>query len=237
MKHPKLRFSMQAEGDSAEILIYEDIGASFWGGGVDPKEFAMELKALGDIKTLSVRINSRGGNVFDGVTIYNQLAQHPAAVNVYVDGLAASAASLVAMCGDKICMADNSMMMIHNAMSGMAGDANDLRAFADVLEKVSSTMAATYAKRTGMKVADVQKMMDEETWFTAQEAVDNGFADEIMQAPNRSAEAKAKFDLSHFKHTPKGIAQPAAADINEWVTPPDYHLARLRLYQRTLNRS
>jgi ATP-dependent Clp endopeptidase proteolytic subunit ClpP len=227
------RFSMQAQGDSAEILIYEEIGSSFWGGGVSPIQFAQDLKALGDIKTLSVRINSPGGDVFDGATIYNQLVQHPATVTVYVDGLAASAASLVAMAGDKICMADNAMMMIHNAWGCMAGDANDLRTFADILQKVSETMCATYAKRSGMKAADVQKLMDKETWFNAQECVDEGLADEIVQPAeaNASASAKVLFDLSHFKNVPKGIVQQPAASQST-ITPPDFYRVRLKLYER-----
>jgi ATP-dependent protease ClpP protease subunit len=238
MKHPNLktgtRFSMQATGDTAEILIYEEIGASFWGGGIDPKDFAMDLKGLGDVTTLNVRINSPGGDVFDGVAIYNLLAQHKATVNVYVDGLAASIASIIAMAGDKICMADNAMMMIHNAMACTAGDANDLREFADVLEKVSTTMAGTYVKRTGMKAADVQKLMDAETWFNAQDCIDNGFADEIVQ-PEAGTKAKAKFDLSLFKHVPEGVAQqkPAAATEKELIAPPDFYRARLDLYRRT----
>lgn len=239
MKHPNLktgtRFSMQATGGTAEILIYEEIGASFWGGGVDPKQFAMDLKALGDVTTLNVRINSPGGDVFDGVAIYNLLLQHPAAVNVYVDGLAASIASIIAMAGDKICMADNAMMMIHNAMACTAGNANDLREVADVLEKVSSTMAGTYVKRTGMKAADVQKLMDATTWFTAQECVDKGFADEIVQPADASAKAKARFDLSFFKNVPEGLAQqqPAAAAKKDLIAAPDFYRARLDLYLRT----
>lgn len=229
------RFSMKAQGDSAEILIYEEIGASFWGGGVDPKQFAMDLKALGDIKTLNVRVNSPGGDVFDGATIYNQLAQHPATVNVYVDGLAASAASLVAMAGDKIFMADNAMMMIHNAWGCTAGDANELRLFADVLQKVSESMCSTYAKRTGMKAADVQALMDKETWLSAQDCIDEGFADEIVQPADASAKAKVMFDLSHFKNVPKGIVQQPAASASSIVSPPDFYRERLKLYERTLN--
>jgi ATP-dependent Clp endopeptidase proteolytic subunit ClpP len=226
---------MQAQGDSAEILIYEEIGASFWGGGVSPSQFAQDLKALGDIKTLNVRINSPGGDVFDGATIYNLLAQHSATVNIYVDGLAASAASLVAMAGDKICMADNAMMMIHNAWGCMAGDANDLRIFADVLQKVSETMCNTYAKRSGMKASDVQALMDKETWFNAQECVDEGLADEIVQPDEVAAKSKGVlFDLSHFKNVPKGIVQQPAASASP-IAPPDFYRERLKLYERTLN--
>lgn len=225
---------MQAQGDSAEILIYEEIGASFWGGGVDPKQFALDLKAMGDIKILNVRLNSPGGDVFDGVTIYNQLVNHSATVNVYVDGLAASAASLVAMAGDTIYMADNAMMMIHNAWGAIAGDSNDLRTFADTLQKVSETMCGTYAKRSGMKAADVQKYMDKTTWFNAQECVDEGLADEIAQPTDANASAKVIFDLSHFKNVPKGIVQQPAASASP-IAPPDFYRERLKLYERTLN--
>lgn len=227
------RFSMQAQGDTAEILIYDEIGASFWGGGIAPSQFAQDLKALGDIKTLNVRINSPGGDVFDGTTIYNLLVQHPADVNVYVDGLAASAASLVAMAGDKIYMADNAMMMIHNAWGCMAGDANDLRTFADILQKVSETMCSTYAKRSGMKASAVQALMDKETWFNAQECIDEGFADEIVKPAEADASARTSFDLSHFKNVPKAVAQPAAAAPA--IVAPDFYRDRLKLYERTLS--
>lgn len=260
MKKHKIgnRFAMQAQGDSAEILIYDEIGASFWGGGVDPKQFAQELSALGTIKTLNVRLNSPGGDVFDGVTIYNQLAQHPATVNMYIDGLAASAASVIAMAGDKIYIADNATVMIHNAMACTAGDANDMRKMADVLDKINSAMASTYSKRTGVTVAAVLKMMNTETWMIGQEAVDEGFADEIMQ-PNKTA--SARFDLSHFKHAPKNAAAATCdcacpgcmdgdcedctmmpCDVTDCACTnktasadaPDFYRARLKLYERTI---
>jgi ATP-dependent protease ClpP protease subunit len=231
------RFSMQAQGDSADILIYEEIGASFWGGGVDPKQFAQDLKGLGDVKVLNVRINSPGGDVFDGAAIYNQLVQHPATVNVYVDGLAASVASLIAMAGDTIYMAENAMMMIHNAWGCTAGDANDMRAFADVLQKVSDSMAGTYVKRSGLKASEIKNIMDAETWLSAQDCIDKGFADEMADPPDASA--KAQFDLSHFKNVPKAMAKnqlvPSASA--EWSEPPAIYHARLKLYERTLNRS
>jgi ATP-dependent protease ClpP protease subunit len=235
------RFSMQAQGDSAEILIYEEIGDSFWGGGVNPKQFAADLKALGDVKTLNVRLNSPGGDVFDGVTIYNQLAQHPAAVNVYIDGLAASIASVIAMAGEKICIADNAMMMIHNAWAGTVGDANDMRKMADILDKVNTNVAGTYSKRSGQSNSAVLKLMANETWMTGQEAVDEGFADEIMQS-SKSDSASARFDLSHFKNAPKSATerfaqQAQAVATSELTSPPSFYHARLKLYERTLNRS
>jgi ATP-dependent protease ClpP protease subunit len=231
------KFSMLAQGDTAEILIYEEIGSSFWGGGVDPKQFANDLTALVNVSTINLRINSPGGDVFDGATIYNLLKQHKATVNVYIDGLAASAASLIAMCGDNIFMADNAMMMIHNAWGVMAGDPNELRQFADVLEKVSASMCSTYSKRSGMKAADVQKMMDSTTWMNAQECVDNGFANQIVEQTDSSA--SARFDLSHFKNAPKAALDrfttkdKSEEKESENVLPPSFYEARLKLYQRT----
>jgi ATP-dependent protease ClpP protease subunit len=237
------RFSMQAAGDTAEILIYEEIGASFWGGGVDAKQFVLDLKAL-DVKTLNVRLNSPGGDVFDGVAIYNQLTQHPATVNIFIDGLAASIASIIAMAGNTISIADNAMLMIHNAWAGTVGNSKDMRKMADILDKIDVTMAGTYSKRSGTSKSKVVEMMAEETWFSGQEAVDAGFADEITQS-TEAAEARAYFDLSHFKHAPaayallfhnslKSMKDQSAESAKQLPSAPDFYRERLKLYERTL---
>ena len=199
-KNPSARqYSMKASGDTAEILIYEVIGEDFWtGGGVTAKGFSDELKALGDVKTINLRINSPGGSVFDGVAIYNNLAQHPAKVNVYIDALAASIASIIAMAGDTITMAENAMMMIHNPWALVVGDSNDMRKEADLLDKIRDTLVTTYATRTGKKAEEITAMMDAETWFTAEEAKEAGFADAIVAGKK----AANLYDLSVFKNAP-----------------------------------
>jgi ATP-dependent Clp protease protease subunit len=214
------QFSMKAAGDSAEILIYEMIGQDFWSGeGVTAKGFADQLKALGDVKTINVRINSPGGDVFDGVAIYNQLANHPAIVNVAIDGLAASIASIIALAGDKITIAENALMMIHNPWSFAIGEAGDMRKMADTLDKIRGTLLGTYAARTGIDEKKLGMMMDEETWMDGKEAVKLGFADEVSEAKKIAA----KFDLSCFNKAPQ------ITEVEEENEEPVYESSRRRL--------
>ena len=178
---------VKAKADNAaEILIYDVIGEDFWGEGVSGKGVKKQLDDLGEISDISVRINSPGGNVWDGLTIYNLLKEHPAEVHVHIDGIAASAASFIAMSGDLISMGEGSMMMVHNPWSLAIGEANDLRKAADMLDKVGSQLVDIYTRRTGNKRDAVVDWMDAETWFTDSEAVENGFADE------RTADKKAE---------------------------------------------
>lgn len=214
---------MKAKDDEAEILIYEQIGEDWFGGGISAKRFADDLKALGDIKTLNVRINSPGGSVFDGTTIYNQLVQHKATVNVFIDGIAASAASYVAMAGDTIKIAENGLFMIHNAWGITIGNAADMRKQAEVLDKIDSTIVTTYKKRTKQSEDKLKDWMAAETWFTGAEAVENGFADAIMEAKT----TENSFDLSIFKNAPKcGIA---AAVTEQFVAEQEYRRRKLDL--------
>lgn len=221
-----LAFSAVVEGDVAEILIYDVIGEDFWsGGGVTAKGFAETLKALGKVQTINLKINSPGGDVFDGVAIYNNLVQHPAKVNVFIDGLAASIASVIAMAGDNITIAENGMMMIHNPWTFAMGDANDLRQSADVLDKIKATMLTTYSKRAGVTEAEASAIMDAETWYTGQEAVDAGFADDVQAVKSK---ASALFDLSVFKNAPKPKAEPVLA-VDEGAEDFESLSRRMRL--------
>jgi len=185
----------------SEILIYETIGEDWFGGGLTGKRFLDELKALGEIDELTVRINSPGGSVFDGDAIYNALVRHPARIVAEIDGLAASAASYIAMAADEIRMAENAMMMIHNAHGVTVGDRRDHAKMQDLLLKLDGTIANTYAKRTGRRSETFARMMDEETWFTADEAIENKLADSILPAKKVAARFDPKV-LSNFKHAP-----------------------------------
>jgi ATP-dependent protease ClpP protease subunit len=159
----------------AELHVYDEIG--YW--GVTAAEFVKELQAL-DVDSIRLHINSPGGDVFDGLAILNALRQHRARIDVTVDGLAASAASFIAMCGDTVMMAPQSMMMIHDA-AGMAwGDARELRSTADLLDKVSGNIADVYTARAGGTAAEWRARMLDETWLTAAEAVLVGLADGIL---------------------------------------------------------
>lgn len=167
--------------DAAEIYLYGIIGTDWFGDGVSAKQFAADLKALGDVKTIDLRINSEGGSVFDGKAMYSLLNEHKAKIIVHVDGLAASAASFVAMAGDEIEIAEGGFVMIHNAYMVAVGDAREMRRSADMLETVNNTIIDTYVSRTKGDRKAIAKMMDDETWMTGAEAVKNGFADKMVE--------------------------------------------------------
>ena len=166
-------------GDRGEVLIYDQIGESFFADGITAKKFAKEISDLGRVTDIDVRINSPGGSVFEGLAIFNTLDRHPANINVFVDGSALSMASVVAMAGDTITMAENALMMIHNPRSISAGDADDMRKAADVLEKSKGSLVLSYVAKTGKDAAEISDLMDAETWMTAGEAVEAGFADTV----------------------------------------------------------
>ena len=150
-------YSIQAKADqkTADISIYDEIG--YW--GVTAKQFIGDLKAL-DATTIKLAINSPGGAVFDALAIYNALRQHPAAVEVTIMGVAASAASVIAMAGDTIVMPENAFMMIHNPLNLAYGNADDLREMADVLDKIGASLIGIYAKRTGMPEDEIKALLD-----------------------------------------------------------------------------
>jgi ATP-dependent Clp protease protease subunit len=194
---------LRAAKDDAEILIYDGIGQDFWGDGVTAKSFDKELKALGAPKTINVRINSGGGNVFDGIAIYNALARHSARKVVHVDGLAASIASVIAMAGDEILMGDGTFMMVHNAWSFAIGNAAEMRRTADLLDSVSGQIADIYVNRSGQNAKAVKALMDAETWMDADEAVKKGFADGRDKDAVRTA---ASIDARAFRNLPPALA-------------------------------
>ncbi len=210
--------------DEAELYLYTEIAS--WGGGGyahSAKSFKRELDALGDIKTLNVYINSPGGDVFEGTAIYNMLARKKkkCQVNIYIDGLAASIASVIAMAGTKVYMPSNSMMMIHNAWCFTYGNAAELRKVAEDLDKInSSTVIQAYLNKAGdsLDKETLVKLLDDETWLSAQECLDYGLCDEITSAKNMAA----KFDstvFKNFKNVPEDIIeklhQEEAEESNE----------------------
>lgn len=165
-----------AAAESAEIFIYDEIG----GFGVGAQAFIADLKPLAG-RHLHVRINSPGGDVVEGNTIFNALTRHKGGVTIHIDGLAASMASVIAMAGAPVIMADNALLMIHNPWTVGSGDSKDLRKAADVLEKIQENIVSSYEKKTGLERAEIQRMMDEETWLNATQAVEAGFADLVEE--------------------------------------------------------
>lgn len=199
--------------NSAELLLYGPISEySWWGDEVTPKQFIDDLASLGDVEEIAVRINSGGGDVFAGVAIYNALKRHAAKIIVYIDGLAASIASIIAMAGDKIVMGAGAMMMVHNPWSSVwGGDANDFRIAADLLDKIRDSLVDVYIARTNLSRDEIITMMDAETWLGANDAVKLGFADEVENAIPVAASMRngmaffngVKHDLSKFANAPK----------------------------------
>lgn len=162
-----------------EILIYDVVGQDFFGGGITARDIKAQLDSMGDVEDITVRINSPGGDVFDGLAIFNLLSEHPAKISVKVDGYAASIASIIAMAGDSIDVAQNAMFMIHNPWTFAAGDAGEMRKQADVLDKVKDSLIGTYQTRVGFDEGELSALMDSETWYSADEAVKFGFADTV----------------------------------------------------------
>lgn len=177
--------------NEAEILLYDLIVGfddSEW-GFISAKGLINQIKALGKVENITLRINSVGGDVWQAQAMYNYLKSHTAKITVRVDGIAASAASVVAMAGDKIIMPSNALMMIHNPAGGVYGEAEDLRETAEILDKIRDTLANVYVSRTGLEREKIISMMDSETWMTADEAQELKFCDEVEEAVEVTAMA------------------------------------------------
>jgi len=181
--------------ERAEVYIYESIGDDWSGDSVAAKHFVADLAAL-DVAHIDLRINSPGGSVFDGQAIYNALVRHPAEVTSHIDGVAASIASVVALAGDRVLMADNALFMIHDPFALAIGTAADMRHMADVLDHVTETIVGVYVGKTGRSAEEIKAAMAAETWYTAAEAQAAGFVDATSDALPLAA--SATFDLRAF---------------------------------------
>lgn len=184
------RLKNSADGETTDLYIYDEIMPQYmvdwWGSGVSAEGLVEQLNEI-NASTINVRINSPGGDVYEAIAIFNTLINHPATINVYVDAIAASAASVIAMAGDKITMMVGSQMMIHDAMGIELGNAADMRAMAEFLDKQSDNIASIYANKAGGEVKEWRDLMLAETWMFAKEAVDMNLADEVY-VKSKSAE-------------------------------------------------
>jgi len=178
-----------AEGE-ASISIYEPIGESWDGNGVTAKRIGAALRSIG-ARDVVVNINSPGGDFFEGVAIYNQLRDHKAKITVRVMGLAASAASVIAMAGDEILMGGGSFLMVHNAWAVAIGNRHDMADASKRLEPFDAAMANVYASRAGISVTEAAALMDSETWIGAEQAVEDGFADGLIDRADIKEEPQA----------------------------------------------
>jgi len=200
---------------TAEIFLFDEVGS--W--GTSASDFVKELR---DVKasSIDVHINSPGGEVYDGLAIFNALRSHKANVTVYVDGLAASAASFIAMAGDRIVAERNASLMVHNAHAVGVGDAGDMRKLADMLDRMSGTIADIYAERAGGTVAQWRARMASETWFSADEAKAAGLVDEVAAAPPPRGMPRNTWDLSIFNFAGRAAAPDPFAITAVAEAPP-----------------
>lgn len=201
----KKKFDFKMRGDSvAEILIYDQIGESYWEETVAGKEFVQDLNELSNSVTqIDLRINSPGGSVFDGLIIYEALKRHKANVTAYVDGLAASIASVIIMAADEIVMGEGALIMIHKPMSGVYGNSDEMERMINVLDKIEDQMIGIYARRTGKGRAELSRMLTDETWLTSDEAITDGFADNKIEDTDQLYLAASMLKNAPFRKKPE----------------------------------
>jgi len=193
-------------GKPADVYIFDEIGTY----GITAQEFITDIKDLKDTP-INLRINSLGGDVFDGMAMYNVIKRREAKTTVYIEGIAASIATIISLGADEVVMAENSLFMIHNAWGGTMGEAKDMRKTADTLEKITGELTDIYRKKTGLSYDALAEMMDEETWLNANEAFEMGFIDTISD----SIKVAAKYDVSKFKNiTQEEIQNKLSININ-----------------------
>ncbi|WP_430229905.1 head maturation protease, ClpP-related [Nitrosomonas communis] len=209
MKHKYLNLSPgtwrinKTSDEKAEVFLYGDIGG--WMDGVGAEEFNKELAAL-DVTSIDVRLNSGGGSVFEGQAIYNALNRHPAKINIHIDGLAASIASVIAMAGDQINITEGSHIMIHKPWSIAMGDAEAMRKEAEILDSLESGIMDIYAARTNKSRKQIEDWIAAETWFKGQEAVDAGFADALTPAKRKKNSLRSNI-LNFYSNTPQELIE------------------------------
>lgn len=211
---PCFRASMQSNG-TLELLIYEDIGVDWWTGeGVTASSIKQEIDTAGPFTKIAVRINSPGGDAFEGVAIFNLLRGQGKPIDVFVDGIAASAASVVAMAGDTRTMGTGAMLMIHNAWTSCTGYADDMRKMADTLDSISASISQVYVTRGGVTQEKASELMSAESWLNASEAVELGLATGISEPVPDEAVAALALARS-FKALKRLKAVPATLQEDE----------------------
>jgi ATP-dependent Clp protease protease subunit len=231
-------FKIEAKQDADEATIYlydmivsTDDEAEWW-GGVSPHAFA---KALNDLTapTIHLRVNSPGGSVFAARAMEQAIRMHKSKVVAHVDGLAASAASFLIMAADEIRMAPGSFLMIHKAWTWIAGNANDLRKEADLLEQIDASLVKTYATRSGQEAEAIAQWMADETWFEAARAVELGLANSVADTKATNA---VKWDTSAFKNAPKP-AENGTKPPENGTNPSDLEQAAKEVAQQAATKA
>jgi ATP-dependent Clp endopeptidase proteolytic subunit ClpP len=200
------------KADAPEITVHDAIGAF----GVSGAAFDRDVKALGKVSEITVSINSPGGSLFDALAMYHSLRASGAKVTTKVVGIAASAASVVFMAGDKRVMPENTLLMVHNCMGPLMGNADEHRAFGEVLDKINTSIVTTYVARTGKSEDEVRALLDNETFLTATEAKAAGFADEVLP----SLRVSASFDIEQLPAEVKALFAPEVDNTPESTPAP-----------------
>lgn len=217
---------------NAELYLYHDISSneSWWDDVVTADNFKEELKNLGEKEEITVRINSCGGDVFAASTIYSLLKDNSASITVKIDGFCASAATIVAMAGDKICISPAGMFMIHDPLSGLMGyyNAKELKEIATTLDKVKESIMNTYLDRTSKSKEELDKMMEDSTWMSPDEALEDGFVDEIMFKTN-DEEDETIFDGQNI------IINSVSMDISKFKTLPTNLIKNMKIKNSSSN--
>lgn len=212
MKNKQFWNFKKSDEKTGELYLYGVISSSSWESDeITPKMFKAELDALGQISTLHVYVNSPGGDVFAADAMISMLDRHEAYTVGHNDGLAASSAFNLLMSMDKVIASDRAMFMTHNCWSYAVGNKSELRKLADTMEKMDRVMAEHIAKRTGKPVEEIEAIRDAETWFTAQEAIDQGFADEMEDGKQIAAMVSPEM-YAMFKHPPESIKAQAPTE-------------------------
>jgi len=211
-------------GTEATIYLYDTIVSTEWEadywGGITPMMFITELANIA-ADTVHLRISSPGGDVFAARVMEQSIRESSKTIIAHIDGVCASAMTYVALACSQVVMASGAMFMIHNAWTGAWGDKHDLTKTATLLDKIDNTLATTYASKTGKSVEDIAAYMDAETWFTAQEALDAGFVDEISAAQNgqNGTQNSTTWNMSVYQNAPKQPS-PKTKPAPEAETPP-----------------
>lgn len=199
MSKPIKWFNFDNSKDIPEVMIYDQIGMDWWGDGLSARDFREEFNAI-KANEINLHINSPGGSIYEGLAIYNTIKSHPAKINGFVDGIAASISSVVLMASDTIIMPENADLLIHKPWSGIVGNSDDMRNEADELDRLEDQIAKIYSDRTGINIKEISRMMSEERWISGNDAVEMGFADEVIE--NKKA-AACMFDIGMFNSIPE----------------------------------
>lgn len=200
MTTPREKLRVVNAADIATIYLYDMVGG--W-DGVQASDFVQALNSI-DATHINLRINSPGGSVFDGRAMATAIRNHPATVTAYVDGIAASAASWIAIAANSVVMADGSFLMIHNAQAGVIGDRNAMLDMAGVLDQLDASFVADYVAKTNQPAQQIVDWMNAETWFNAQDAVNLGFADRV----ENGKQASNRWNLTAYRNAPQELLEP-----------------------------